>query len=108
MSSGIGEEGGGSTSPEIIDESIGESLDPAPVIRDRDVARQRESYRGWVAISLGIIFFITIIWTLTNATLGNEVVWANTKEALQVLLPVEASLLGSAVVFYFTSERRPR
>ena len=68
-------------------------------LRDRE--RRREFARYYIAVILLLVFAITVVWVLYAAFYGSETAWENTKEALQVLLPVEASLLGSAVSFYF-------
>ncbi len=65
--------------------------------------RRREFARQYIAIILLLIFAATVVWVLVTALIGSESAWTNTKEALQILLPVEASLLGSAVSFYFAT-----
>jgi len=76
---------------------VSELVDPIQKVR-----RRRETARIWITVILGIVFAITTFWALGTATFGTELAWTNTKEALQILLPVESSLLGAAVVFYFT------
>ena len=90
-------------SPEIIDASVLPDVQP---IQERD--RRRETARIWIAVILGVVFLVTAFWVLATATFGEGTAWANTKEALQILLPVESSLLGSAVVFYFTGSGEQR
>ena len=70
-------------------------------LRERE--RRREFARQDIALILLLIFAVTAVWVLITALIGSELAWANTKEALQILLPVEASLLGSAVTFYFAT-----
>ena len=67
---------------------------------------KRDVARLWIAGTLAATFLLTAGWVLGTATFGEAAAWANTKEALQILLPVESSLLGSAVVFYFTGTGR--
>lgn len=64
---------------------------------------RQEVARQAIAVGLVIIFAVTIIWVLYAATIDRPETWVNTKEALQILLPVEASLLGSAVGYYFAT-----
>ena len=65
--------------------------------------RRREYARQFIAVGLVVIFAMTIMWVLYAAFAGGDGAWKNTKEALQILLPVEASLLGSAVSLYFAT-----
>jgi len=69
---------------------------------------RRETARAWLAGTLVAVFLLTAGWVLAIAVFGNDAEWKNTKEALQILLPVESSLLGSAVVFYFTGNTGQR
>jgi len=78
----------------------------APPIHE--IQRRRELARGLIGIILGIAFLATAFWVLATATFAEGTAWANTKEALQILLPVESSLLGAAVVFYFTGNGEQR
>jgi hypothetical protein len=59
-----------------------------------------------VRASLAFAFVILLGFTVGLAFLavnGNH--WANTKELLQLLLPAETALLGSAVGFYFGTRK---
>ena len=94
-----------STSPVQILGEQRETLDVPEVLTTlpvEEIQRRREIARGWIAGILGVTFLATTIWVLFTATFFGEAAWANTLNALQILLPVESSLLGSAVVFYFT------
>lgn len=53
-----------------------------------------------LALSFVVIFFLTVYWAFSGVEGGNPN-WSNTKELLQILLPAETALLGSAVGFYF-------
>ncbi len=90
----------GATTVEAVD--VGESQ---PL---REVQRRREFARFWIALILLIVFSATVIWVLFAAFWGNDTAWKNTKDALQILLPVEASLLGSAISFYFATRGEDR
>lgn len=115
--------------PEVVDESIflvPEVEEPAdiersterslqvPDVREGQVEeivrahRVREWTRVWLALVLLVLFSITLSVVLAVASLGTERQWSQLKDALQIILPVETSLLGSAVVFYFTGGRERR
>jgi hypothetical protein len=51
-----------------------------------------------LALFLVVIFLLTIKWGFSNVGADK---WENTKELLDILLPVEAALVGSAIAFYF-------
>lgn len=96
--------------PELLgepDESIDVGEQPSDPSREPwtllERERRREFARQYIALILLLIFALTAIWVLITALIGSELAWTNTKEALQILLPVEASLLGSAVSFYFAT-----
>ena len=75
---------------------------------------QEESrpYRFWstdvVRASLAFLFalflLIVILLGFRNAG-GSQEVWAQTKELLELLLPAITALLGSAVGFYFGTQK---
>jgi hypothetical protein len=91
-------------------------MDPdGPTIELQEIAEPEEvarPYRFWstdvVRASLAFIFafflLIVIFWGFRNAG-GSKEVWANTKELLQLLLPAVTALLGSAVGFYFGTQK---
>ena len=59
--------------------------------------------RALLAWSFIVIFGLTVCWAFGNVS--NETTWTNTKELLQLLLPAESALLGSAVGYYFGSRK---
>ena len=67
--------------------------------------RRREFARQYLALILLVLFAVTIGWVLYVAQFGTDDSWTRVKEALLVLLPVEASLLGSALSFYLPRVR---
>lgn len=71
---------------------------------EAEVQRRREFARVWITVALVAILGLTVVWVLVNAARGSDI-WTNTKDALQIILPVEAALLGSAISFYFASNR---
>ena len=84
------------------------------MLRVRDIQSQPESrsfdlpvfaqevVRALLAFTFVIILVLTIVFAFQNVSGPN---WTNTKELLQLLLPAETALLGSAVGFYFGSRR---
>jgi hypothetical protein len=58
--------------------------------------------RGWLALTLLVIFAGTAVWGFYSAN-GDH--WANAKDLLSQLLPAEAGLLGTAVTFYYTQRK---
>jgi hypothetical protein len=62
----------------------------------------RESVRAGLAFVFAIIFFVTIMYAFLSTGTDS---WDDTKELLQILLPAETALLGSAVGFYFGTRR---
>jgi hypothetical protein len=58
-----------------------------------------------MAFTFVIILLVTIIWAFIDAS-GSH--WGNAKELLQLLLPAETALLGSAVGFYFGTRTSPK
>ena len=76
---------------------IDEQVSP---IMELDARRRRDMARVWIAAILGATFLITLIWTLAVVTF-KPAAWAIMKEALLIVLPVESSLLGAAVAYYF-------
>jgi hypothetical protein len=69
--------------------------------QDRHLWAQ-ELVRAGLAIALFLLLAVTVVWVLFLAGTSN---WPNAKEALQILLPAETGLLGSAAGFYFASRR---
>jgi hypothetical protein len=64
----------------------------------------QDSVRGWLAFAFVAIFAGTIAGAFVCVC--NATCWPQMKELLQLLLPAETALLGSAVGFYFGSIRR--
>jgi hypothetical protein len=50
------------------------------------------------------VFAATVILAFINARSGSGT-WAQTKQLLDAVIPVEASLLGAVVGYYFALER---
>ncbi len=69
------------------------------------VEQKRESVRAWIALMLLAIFGLTVIAALL-AVIFSDAESQVVKDLLEVLLPAETALLGSAVGFYFGAESR--
>ena len=65
--------------------------------------RRRDSVRLYIVLILLAMFAATIVFVFVGALFGSTENWNNVKDALQVILPVEASLLGSAITFYYVN-----
>lgn len=64
--------------------------------------------RFWLAASFVVIFALTVVIVLIIVW-NDSRTWPSLKELLEILIPAEAALLGSATGFYFGSrERRAR
>jgi len=55
-------------------------------------------------VIFAIFLFIVIVWGFAK-TGAPEQVWMQTKELLELLLPAITALLGSAVGFYFGTQK---
>jgi hypothetical protein len=63
-----------------------------------------EVIRALLALIFALFLLIVIVWGFAN-TRAAEQVWMQTKELLQLLLPAITALLGSAVGFYFGTQK---
>jgi heme/copper-type cytochrome/quinol oxidase subunit 2 len=86
-----------------------------PTVEVREITPPEEEsrpYRFWstdvVRASLAFLFaaflLIVIVWGFRNAG-RSQAVWGQTKELLELLLPAITALLGSAVGFYFGTQK---
>jgi hypothetical protein len=53
-----------------------------------------------LAFVLAFIFGMTVWWAFRNVGTGR---WNDTKQLLDVLIPAESALLGTAVAFFFSA-----
>jgi hypothetical protein len=83
--------------------AVGNLPDFSPQRRDWHPILQ-ELVRSGLALILAVLLGLTIIWGFLAAGEGGTG-WENTKELLQLLLPAETGLLGSAVGFYFGTRK---
>ncbi len=63
----------------------------------------RERVRWVLASILAGMFLLTVAAAFAGAVWANH--WANVKEWLQVVLPAETAILGSAIGFYFGAQQ---
>ncbi len=94
-SAGSGSGGDSSTQDHTL--SVGQTRDP----ETRRYFRE-ETVRGILALSTLLLFALTgaAAFCVVVFELGN---WENTKDLLDVLIPVETLLLGGAVSFYYAT-----
>jgi hypothetical protein len=60
--------------------------------------------RAFLALVFAAFLLIVIVWGFRNAG-SSQAVWGQTKELLELLLPAITALLGSAVGFYFGTQK---
>jgi membrane protein YqaA with SNARE-associated domain len=61
--------------------------------------------RYGLAVILLLIFAGTIYFSFQAAASTSTATWENTKELLQIVLPIETGLLGSVVGYFFGKGR---
>lgn len=66
---------------------------------------RREWTRSSLAFAFVLIFALTIAFVMSKVGTRD---WGETKELLQILLPAETALLGSALGFYFGTRSNER
>lgn len=76
---------------------------------DLEPVRERSLSRGQLMFGflLFLIFGGTVAFALVNTT-KSAATWKQTKELLDVIIPVEATLLGAVIGYYFALERESR
>lgn len=80
---------------------------PPPAERIEEASKGRrfisdEIVRGFLAVFFTLIFLLTIVLSFLHLSTKD---WGQTKEWLQVLLPAETALIGSATGFYFGARK---
>jgi hypothetical protein len=86
-------------------------MDPAsqPHEKQQQLPWWKKPSRGfghWVlAVLLLVIFLVTVILTLLAARHPSQ--WEGTKEALNILLPIETGFLGTVIGYYFGTKPPP-
>ena len=71
------------------------------VTTNEKVELKRERVRGALTVGLFVVFAVTIAVCLAVVALADASRWETVKDLLQILLPAETGLLGSAAGFYF-------
>ena len=77
-------------------------VEPHPRYAERHLWAQ-ELVRAGLAIAFFLLLALTVVWALAQT--GSTTAWANAKEALQILLPVETALVGASTAFYYRSRQ---
>lgn len=91
--------GGVSRAPESELRPVERAAGPRPV------ESKREDIRGALAVTFTVFFGLTLLGGFATAIIGGEA-WTNGRDFLQIALPAVTGLLGSAVGFYFGSQRQ--
>lgn len=85
-------------------------LEEPLTFRPYEPERQRDIVRMFVTLGLLASFLGLIFWACRESV-TSAVLWAQTKDMLQIILPALSGLLGSVIGFYFGSganlDRRP-
>jgi hypothetical protein len=96
----------------VADDGAGDAGNPEPVRVTSVVPAEskatseritRERVRWVLASILAGTFLLTVGAAYAGAQWGHQ--WANVREWLQVVLPAETAILGSAIGFYFGTQR---
>ena len=66
----------------------------------------RESVRGRITLVSSCTFLIVVAFYLLASLLAPSQQWPQVKEAMQATLPAVTSVLGTALGFYFGSQKR--
>jgi hypothetical protein len=74
--------------------------------RDYDPEPAREAIRGRVTLVAAGTFFLVISFYLAASWTAAPESWPQIKEAMQAILPAVTSVLGTALGFYFGSQKR--
>lgn len=77
-------------------------VEPPAVTRTPAPGEAADKMRGYLAIAVLAIFAITILLSF-YALLKGPGQWANAKQLLEVVLPIETGILGTALGYYFGS-----
>jgi hypothetical protein len=74
--------------------------------REFDPEPARETIRGRITLVSACTFFLVIAFYLSASWLAAPQSWPQIKEAMQAILPAVTSVLGTALGFYFGSQKR--
>ena len=78
---------------------------PAQPLAPYDPGPLREAVRGAVALFTTAAFFAVVFFYLYQAARGSEANWQRFAEAMHSVLPAVTSILGTALGFYFGSQK---
>ncbi len=91
-------------------DSVSEAQVHPAEVRPYEPERQRDIVRTFVTLGLLASFLGLIFWACRESV-TSAVVWAQTKDMMQIILPALSGLLGSVIGFYFGSganlDRKP-
>jgi hypothetical protein len=79
---------------------VTEQVTPSSQALEFRIRLARELARGFLAFVLALIFGMTVWWAFRSAGTSS---WNDTKQLLDVLIPTESALLGTAVAFFFSA-----
>jgi hypothetical protein len=86
------------------------SLDPFENLklkeRDYDPEPERESVRGRITLAAFLTFGVAVTAYPLASIFVSSQSWPQIKEAMAVILPAVTSVLGTALGFYFGSQKR--
>ncbi len=85
------------------DTASGAGVVVSKTARLTEIPAQEAAVRATLAYIFSVIFGATVALGFISSMTGYG--WANTRELLQLLLPAETALLGSAVGFYFGTRK---
>lgn len=81
-------------------------LFPAAVVIPYDPEPAREAIRGKITLVAACTFLPVIAFYLAASWLATPQSWPQIKEAMQAIFPAVTSVLGTALGFYFGSQKR--
>ena len=80
-------------------------LPDLPKAAKTDIAKEREAVRGTVTYLLMLLLAVVLLLGF-YAAMQSEETWINVEDWLQTAVPAITALLGSAMGFYFGSQRQ--
>lgn len=78
---------------------------PDYAIQPYNPQRQYDYVRTVVTVGLLALLAFVIVWVAIESSASDDV-WKRTKEMLQIVLPALTALIGSALGFYFGTQRK--
>ena len=79
---------------------------PVPAATPYSPDRLREIIRGLVTLVAALCFLVVVAFYLIEAARSSDPGWTRIKDAMQSVLPAVTSVLGTALGFYFGSQKR--